>query len=85
MFLSYGSNPPHYPEWQAYFRQHQPPMLIAWGANDQIFPAAGAEPYKRDLKTLEFHLLDAGHFALESAGDQIAGLMRDFLGRHVAK
>ena len=85
LFLSYGSNPPLYPSWQEYFRKHQPPMLIAWGKNDQIFPAAGAEPYKRDLKTLEFHLLDAGHFALESNGDEIAGLMREFLGKHVAK
>ncbi|ODA28249.1 alpha/beta fold hydrolase [Planctopirus hydrillae] len=85
MFLSYGSNPPLYPQWQAYFRKHQPPMLIVWGQNDQIFPAAGAEPYKRDLKTLEFHLLDAGHFALESNGDEIARLMRDFLGKHVAR
>ena len=83
LFLSYGSNPPLYPQWQEYFRKYQPPMLIAWGGNDQIFPAAGAEPYKRDLKTLEFHLLDAGHFALESDGDLIARLMRDFLGRHV--
>ena len=85
LFLSYGSNPPLYPKWQEYFRKHQPPMLIAWGKNDQIFPAAGAEPYKRDLKTLEFHLLDAGHFALETNGDEIAGLMRDFLGKHVSK
>jgi pimeloyl-ACP methyl ester carboxylesterase len=84
LFLSYGSNPPLYPRWQEYFRTHQPPVLIAWGKNDQIFPAAGAEPYKRDLKTLEFHLLDAGHFALESEGDLIARLMRDFLARHVA-
>jgi pimeloyl-ACP methyl ester carboxylesterase len=59
-------------------------VLIAWGKNDQIFPTAGAEPYKRDLTTLEFHLLDAGHFALESDGDLIARLMRDFLARHVA-
>ena len=84
LLLSYGSNPPLYPKWQAYFRKHQPPMLIAWGKNDQIFPAAGAEPYKRDLKTLEFHLLDAGHFALETNGDEIARLMREFLGKHVA-
>lgn len=84
LFLSYGSNPPLYPQWQDYFRKHQPPMLIVWGKNDQIFPAAGAEPYKRDLKTLEFHLLDAGHFALESDGDEIAKLMREFLGKHVA-
>jgi pimeloyl-ACP methyl ester carboxylesterase len=84
LFLSYGSNPPLYPAWQSYFRTHQPPMLIAWGTHDEIFPAAGAEPYKRDLKTLEYHLLDAGHFALETNLDEIAGLMRDFLGRHLA-
>ncbi len=85
LFLSYGSNPPLYPKWQAYFRKHQPPMLIAWGKNDKIFPAEGAEPYKRDLKNLEFHLLDAGHFALESNGDEIAKLMREFLARNVDK
>lgn len=83
LFLSYGSNPPLYPQWQEYFRRRQPPTLIVWGRNDQIFPAAGAEPYKRDLKTLEFHLLDAGHFALETSGEEIAGRMREFLGKHV--
>jgi pimeloyl-ACP methyl ester carboxylesterase len=83
LFLSYGSNPPLYPQWQEYFRRRQPPTLIVWGRNDQIFPAAGAEPYKRDLKTLEFHLLDAGHFALETNGEEIAGRMREFLGKHV--
>lgn len=83
LFYSYGSNPPLYPEWQAYFRKHQPPMLIVWGKNDKIFPAEGAEPYKRDLKNLEFHLLDTGHFALEEDGPQIAGYMRAFLDKHV--
>src|SRR5215510_10256911 len=83
LFLSYGSNPPLYPQWQEYFRKHQPPMLIVWGKNDQIFPPAGAEPYKRDLKTLDYHLLDAGHFALETEGDTIAQLMREFLGKHI--
>ena len=58
--------------------------ILTWGTHDQIFPAAGAEPYKRNLKTLDYHLLDAGHFALETNVDEIAGLMRDFLGRHVA-
>jgi len=84
LLLSYGSNPPLYPQWQEYFRRRQPPMLIVWGRNDEIFPARGAEPYRRDLKNLEFHLLDAGHFALESHGDEIAALMRDFLARRVA-
>ncbi len=85
LFLSYGTNPPLYPQWQEYFRKHQPPMLIVWGKNDLIFPAAGAEPYKRDLKNLEFHLLDAGHFALESSGDEIATLMRAFLKRNLVQ
>jgi pimeloyl-ACP methyl ester carboxylesterase len=83
LFLSYGSNPLLYPKWQAYFREHQPPVLIVWGKNDQVFPAAGAEPYKRDLKNLEYHLLDAAHFALETNGDEIARLMRVFLGKHL--
>ena len=84
MFYSYGSNPPLYPAWQKYLREYQPPTLIVWGKNDEIFPAAGAEPYKRDLKDLEFHLIDTGHFALETHGREIAGFMRDFLNRKVA-
>ena len=84
LFYSYGSNPARYPEWQAYFRKHKPPMLIVWGKNDKIFPAEGASPYLRDLPNAELHLLDTGHFALEEAGDNIAALMRDFLGRKVS-
>ena len=83
MFLSYGSNPPRYPAWQAYLRTYQPPTLIVWGKNDTIFPEAGAHPYKRDLKTIEFHLLDTGHFALEEDGETIARLMGAFLEKHV--
>jgi pimeloyl-ACP methyl ester carboxylesterase len=78
LFYSYGSNPARYPEWQAYFRKHQPPTLIVWGKNDEIFPAAGAHPYKRDLQNVELHLLDTGHFALEEEGDTIARLIRRF-------
>lgn len=83
LFYSYGSNPARYPEWQAYFRKHQPPMLITWGKNDKIFPAAGATPYLRDLPKAELHLLDTGHFALEEDGAQIGKLMRTFLARNV--
>ena len=83
LFYDYQSNVPLYPSWQAYFRKHQPPTLIVWGKNDYIFPAEGAHPYKRDLKNLEFHLLDTGHFALEEDGDVIAGHMRRFLDKHL--
>lgn len=85
LFFDYGSNPAHYPAWQEYFRKYQPPTLIVWGKNDQIFPTEGAEPYKRDLKNVDYHLLDTGHFALEENGDMIAELMRTFLTRNLAK
>jgi pimeloyl-ACP methyl ester carboxylesterase len=84
LFYSYGSNPPNYPKWQEFFRKYQPPTLIVWGKNDEIFPAAGATPYLRDLPKAELHLLDTGHFALEDEGDVIADLMRTFLARHVS-
>jgi pimeloyl-ACP methyl ester carboxylesterase len=82
LFYDYGSNPPLYPDWQAYFRKYQPPTLIAWGKNDYIFPEEGAHPYKRDLKNIEFHLLDTGHFALEEDCDKIAYLITCFLAKH---
>ncbi|MDX6263375.1 MAG: hypothetical protein QOH84_5063 [Kribbellaceae bacterium] len=70
-----------YPKFQEYFRTSQVPLLAAWGANDEIFPAAGAKAFQRDLPDAEIHLLDAGHFALESNAAEIAELIRDFLGR----
>ena len=79
LFHDYGSNPPLYPAWQKYFREHQPATLIVWGDKDEIFPAAGAHPYNRDLKNVELHLLDTGHFALEEDGVRIAETMRRFL------
>ena len=85
LFYSYGSNPPLYPQWQEYFREHQPPTLVVWGKNDAIFPEAGAHPYKRDLKDLEFHLLDTGHFALEEDGAKIGELIHRFLDDKLAE
>ncbi|HEY9741931.1 MAG TPA: alpha/beta hydrolase [Coleofasciculaceae cyanobacterium] len=79
LFYSYGTNPPLYPQWQEYFRKYQPPTLIVWGKNDYIFPAEGAYPYQRDLKDVELHLLDTGHFALEEEGEAIASHIAQFL------
>jgi len=84
LFYDYQTNIPLYPEWQAYFRKHQPPTLVVWGKNDQIFVVDGADPYKRDLPNAELHLIDTGHFALETHGQEIADLIRDFLGRSLA-
>lgn len=84
LFYSYGTNPPLYPQWQEYFRKHQPPTLVMWGKGDYIFPEEGAHPYKRDLKNLEIHILDTGHFALEEDLNIIAERIRDFVGRNAA-
>ncbi len=85
LFLSYGTNPALYPAWQKYFRDYQPPALITWGQHDHIFPADGAHPYKADLKNLEFHLLNAGHFALEDHCDELATLIDNFLTKKVIR
>jgi pimeloyl-ACP methyl ester carboxylesterase len=75
----YQNNPPLYAEWQAYFREHQPPTLITWGKNDPFFTEAGARAYLRDLPNAELHFFDTGHFALEEDGPAIAALITDFL------
>ena len=81
LILDYRSNVHRYPEFQAYFRRSRPPLLAAWGRNDAHFLPAGAEAFRRDLPDAEIHLIDAGHFALETHAAEIGGLMRDFLGR----
>lgn len=83
LLYDYRTNLDLYPKWQEYFRASQPPTLIVWGKNDVIFPAAGAYPYQRDLKTIDFNLLDTGHFALEEEGDSIAGHIRRFVQERV--
>ena len=75
----YGTNVPLYPKFQAFFRKYQPPTLIVWGKNDFIFPPEGAAPYRRDLTDIETHLLDTGHFALETHGEEIAERIENFL------
>jgi len=83
LFYSYGSNPALYPEWQSYFRAHQPPTLLVWGKGDYIFPEEGAHPYKRDLENLDFHILDTGHFALEEDGELIGNYIDNFMQERV--
>jgi len=83
LFYDYQSNVAAYPSWQAWLRQHQPAMLVVWGKYDPSFAVAGASAYQRDVPEAEIHILDAGHFALDEAVDQIATLMRAFLAKHL--
>jgi pimeloyl-ACP methyl ester carboxylesterase len=79
LFYDYQNNLKKYPEWQKYFRDHQPPALIVWGKNDLFFPLPGAEAYKRDLKNVDYNILDTGHFALEEDAQLIIKKMRKFM------
>lgn len=79
LFHDYGTNVELYPDFQKWLRDTQTPVLAFWGKHDVIFIPPGAEAFKRDVKDAEVHLLDAGHFAVESHTDEIAGLILEFL------
>ncbi len=81
LFLDYRTNVASYPKWQEWLRKTRPPTLVAWGKYDPSFAVAGASAYRDDVPAAEVHLLDAGHFALDEATDEIAALVRDFLAR----
>lgn len=81
LFWSYQTNVAAYPKWQAWMREHRPPMLVVWGRYDPSFAVGGAAAYQRDVPEAEVHILDAGHFALDEKLDEIAALVRAFLGR----
>jgi len=84
LFLDYASNVALYPKFQEYFRVKQPSLLAVWGKNDPFFLPTGAEAFKRDNPNAEVHFYDTGHFALETHHQEIAGAIRDFLGRKLA-
>ena len=83
LFRDYASNPPLYPRLHDYLRSSRVPVLAAWGRGDEIFGPAGAQAFAEDADDAEIHLLDGGHFLLESAGDEVAALIRAFLARRV--
>jgi len=80
LFGDYKSNVSLYPEFQAYFRKHKPPLLAVWGKNDPFFLPPGAEAFKRDIADADVRFVDTGHFALETHCDEIAAVIRQFLG-----
>ncbi|MFJ5890093.1 alpha/beta fold hydrolase [Streptomyces californicus] len=81
LFRDYRSNRPLYPRLHAYLRDSGVPVLAVWGRNDEIFAPAGARAFARDAEDAEVHLIDGGHFLLESRLDVVAGYLRGFLGR----
>ncbi|WP_250627515.1 alpha/beta fold hydrolase [Pinirhizobacter soli] len=80
LLLDYASNVAMYPDFHAYFKKHQPPILAVWGKNDPFFLPPGAEAFKRDVPSARVEFFDTGHFALETHHGEIAKVIRDFLG-----
>jgi len=83
LFYDYQNNLKQYPIWQEYFRKHQPPTLVAWGKNDIFFGPQGALAFQRDIKDVEVHLLNTGHFPLEEDLDISVNLIKRFLDERV--
>jgi len=83
LFRNYATNPPLYPRLHEYLRTSRVPVLAVWGRGDEIFGPAGARAFAEDAADAEIHLIDGGHFLLESAGDEVATLIRDFLARRL--
>jgi pimeloyl-ACP methyl ester carboxylesterase len=79
LWYDYRNNINLYPVWQQYLREHQPPMLIVWGKNDEYFPESGAEAFKKDLINTDYNIYNTGHFALEEDGDEIIEKIRTFM------
>jgi pimeloyl-ACP methyl ester carboxylesterase len=81
LFYDYQTNVAAFPVWQDYLRTRKPPVLVVWGKFDTSFAVAEAHAYKREVPSAEVHVLDAGHFALDEAVDEIAADMRRFLAQ----
>jgi len=79
LFYDYRTNVENYPRWQAWMREKQPRLLVIWGKYESSFDSSEPESYRRDVPKAEVHIVDGGHFALDSAADEIAPLISQFM------
>jgi pimeloyl-ACP methyl ester carboxylesterase len=80
LFYDYRTNVDAYPKWQAWMREKQPRLLVIWGKYDLSFDPGEPERYREDVPKAQVHVLDAGHFALDTAADEIAAFVQGFVG-----
>jgi pimeloyl-ACP methyl ester carboxylesterase len=79
LFYDYRTNVDAYPKWQAWMREQQPHLLVIWGRYELSFDPGEPERYRQDVPNAEVHIVDGGHFALDTAADQIAALVDGFV------
>jgi pimeloyl-ACP methyl ester carboxylesterase len=85
LFYDYRTNVESYPKWQAWLQKRQPKLLVLWGKHDLSFDLGEPERYRKDVPNAEIHILDAGHFALDTKADEIAALVRNFMTNAVLR
>jgi len=79
LFYDYRTNVENYPKWQAWMQKSQPQLLVIWGKHDLSFDPGEPERYRKDVPSAQVHVLDAGHFALDTKADEIAALVSQFM------
>ena len=79
LFYDYPTNVDSYPKWQAWMRERQLRLLVIWGKYEVSFDAGEPERFRKDVPNAEIHVVDGGHFALDTAADEIATLVRGFM------
>jgi len=79
LFYDYRSNVDAYPKWQSWMREKQPRLLVIWGKYELSFDPSEPEAYRGDVPSAQVHVVDGGHFALDTAADQITALVREFI------
>jgi pimeloyl-ACP methyl ester carboxylesterase len=79
LFYDYRTNVDAYPKWQAWMQKTQPKLLVLWGKHDLSFDPGEPERYRKDVPNAKVYVLDAGHFALDTKAEEMAGLVREFM------
>lgn len=83
LFYDYRTNVEAYPKWQAWMQKAHPRLLVIWGKHDLSFDSGEPERYRSDVPNAEVHILDAGHFALDTKADEIAVFVRNFMAANI--
>jgi len=79
LFYDYRTNVENYSKWQAWMHEKQPRLLVIWGRYELSFDPSEPEAYRRDVPNAQVQIVDGGHFALDTAADEIAALVGEFM------
>lgn len=67
-----------------YLADRQPPAVMVWGRHDAFFDIDETLSWMKDLPRMESHILDGGHFLLETHAAPAAAIFRKFIAETAA-